>query len=317
MVNPLTTPGTQAPVQDLAQTLRILARYQSEGKAVRLLSDPSLASQTAPAFLEPLPDTSRAAADYGWQLRRRVATLMGVAGSLPPYMLEEAAQDTDSGFGHFIQVLENHLGQKLMRVVAEYQGLSTEAGLSARNLRQMAGIEAWDALADELTSGAFAPEGLFAARWKPGTHEAVKKLLKACLGESVRLTENVPGMVEVPDRDQSRLGCNARLGERAIGRRVRNDMNRIGIQVACDSVAQLRRWVPGNVAWQRLEKVLGVGLGRCFDVQVRVVLAEANTAGRRLGECRLGQSTVAGRSRRAISRVFETRMGYQGGQNEY
>ncbi|RMF15015.1 MAG: hypothetical protein D6758_10440, partial [Gammaproteobacteria bacterium] len=92
MVGPNIANLPPVPVQDLAQALRVMARWEAEGSPVRFVSDPSLSSQTAPAVLESKGSREKESPCPGWLMRRRVLTLLGVSGSLPPYMLEEAVQ---------------------------------------------------------------------------------------------------------------------------------------------------------------------------------------------------------------------------------
>ncbi len=303
-------------VSDLGHVLRLLVQNRRPDESLRFTSSPSLASPAAPGRLLEIRNGNR----ISRHLERAVCVLMGAQGTLPPYMLEEAAQDSTSNFTEFMQVLEHHLGQKLADVFCVTHDLADEHRLPARDVRRLLGISEWDQLSAPLRRALARgrPFNLTCARSQPGSAEGFRMAISQLLGQPVQVLENDPGHMRLPDTLCGRLGRNLELGgHHVLGQRVRNDANRIRLTVRCSHPDEARSLAPGGLRHAQLRELAGLAAGRPLQVVLVVALEAGSVSAGALGQTRLGQGAVLGERNRFSQRHYSLTVIFQGGEHEY
>lgn len=222
------------------------------------------------------PRASDAAADELPTLRVAFLSLAGVAGTLPFALSERMLCDYSEGSKalHAFLDLLNRRFWELLFFAQGVNGNPQYALLDRRHARVLADISfAVTGLRDPVRPGepgGGAPllhriqRNCFAAGNGVGDLVELGQLLSAMLGADIRLQQHLPFLLKVATSSRAMLSTGS-----AGARLARNAVAGLGAWVACAWVAtvtashpaQLKSFLPGNTAFQRLLEVLGIFWG--------------------------------------------------------
>lgn len=206
----------------------------------------------------------------------------------------EARQTSDTTFVDFVNVLQHRIVSLFYRAWADATpAVQVERSVGGRvreMLEAMAGIGLPGTQSPELDMVKLRQAGSLAGQ--VDGPERLTLFLADAFKVPVRLKEFVAAWLEVPQHLQTRLGGeHASLGRSAtIGPRSFTRQSRVEVQIGPLSYGDFMSFVPGGRRLKLMKQAIRDLIGEVLDVDLRVILAEAEVPPPRVGTVQLGRN---------------------------
>lgn len=277
-------PGTLDGPGFLARLRRIEAAHPGKprlGRHVRLRDETAHLGQD-PHLAFPAQDFSATRTDATGTdvLRAQFLGFFGPQGALPLNTTEEVLrwfEKGDDSFVAFTDLFAARFLQLFFRAWSDAHPITqfdhpadrfqdyiaAVAGVGTPSFRQHDGLPDTSRL--RLVS-------LFGGRVRSPVR--LRQMVAVYLGADVAVEEHVPAWMEFDPGDVTRLGGQAAsLGQQTyLGSRVQSVGEKIRLSIRARDLADYRRYLPGQPAYQRLADIVFWYLGKSYDVEVALSL---------------------------------------------